>query len=131
MAFKATLKIGSKEYDVMACSFAFNRNVDGKGKPSSDVYGGTINISIESTEDSDLFEAMVNSKHKPFDGSITFFKTDEDASMKVLEFVKSYVVGFTESFSAFGNAPTTINVTITAEKIKMGSGEHDNEWPTS
>lgn len=131
MAFKAVLKIGSKEYDVMSCSYSFSRDVDGKGKPSSKVYGGTISLTIESTEETAILEAMVNNKHKPFDGTVTYFKTDEDAKMKEMSFTKGYVTSFSEGFNSYGGESTTTNFVISAEKIKIGSGEHDNEWPTS
>lgn len=123
------MKIGSKEYQITSCDYAFNRNSDAKGKPASDVYGGTLNISLTSTEDTSLFEAMVNSKHKHFDGTITLYKTDEDAKMKEITFTKSYIVAYAETFSN-GNSMDTM-ITITAEIIKVGSAEHDNEWPTS
>ncbi|MGY0037463.1 type VI secretion system tube protein TssD [Pedobacter sp. NJ-S-72] len=42
MAFKTRLNLGSKEYDVLQCSYSLNRDVDAKGRPSSGVYGGTI-----------------------------------------------------------------------------------------
>ncbi|WP_304437833.1 type VI secretion system tube protein TssD, partial [Pedobacter sp. Leaf216] len=40
MAFKTRLNLGSKEFDVLQCSFSLNRDVDAKGRPSSGVYGG-------------------------------------------------------------------------------------------
>ena len=98
MSFKATLKIGSKEFDVISCSYALHREVDGKGRPASVVYGGTIDLGIESTDDTSIIEAMVNNQHKPLDGTITFKKSDEDAKMKELSFEKGYVVKFSESF---------------------------------
>eukprot|EP01035_Chromulina_nebulosa_P058230 gene58230-79743_t len=99
MAFKATLKIGSKEYDVISASYAFNRDIDVKGRPASRVYGGNISIAVESTEDTSIIESMLNNKHKPFDGTLTYFKDDEDAKLKELSFEKSYIIAFSESFS--------------------------------
>lgn len=129
MAFKATLKIGSKEYDVMSMSYAFNRDIDVKGRPSSRVYGGNIDVTVESTEDTSVIESMLNNKHKPFDGSITFFKDDEDAKLKELTFEKSYIISFSEGFSTGNSEPTQCSFVITAEKFKIGSAEHDSEWP--
>lgn len=131
MSFKALLKIGSKEFDVISVNYALHREVDGKGRPASIVYGGTINIGIESTDDTSIIEAMVNNQHKPLDGKITFKKSDEDAKMKELEFEKGYVVKFMESFDTVNSQPMIINFTVSAQTLKIGGAEHKNDWPGS
>ncbi|MBS1549764.1 MAG: type VI secretion system needle protein Hcp [Bacteroidetes bacterium] len=129
MSFKATLKIGSKEFDVISCSYSLHREVDGKGRPASVVYGGTIDLGVESTDDTSIIEAMVNNQHKPLDGTITFKKSDEDAKMKELSFEKGYVVKFSESFDTIDSQPMMINFTVSAQTIKVGGAEHKNDWP--
>ncbi|MES2112466.1 MAG: type VI secretion system tube protein TssD [Bacteroidota bacterium] len=129
MAFKAKLKIGSKESDVITCDYSLHRDVDSKGRPSSPVYGGTINIVIESTEDTSIVEAMVNNQFKPINGSITFKKSEEDAKMKELTFEKGYVVQYTEGLDINGSKPMLIHFTISAQTIKIGNADHKNDWP--
>lgn len=74
MSFNAKLKFAGKDgIDVLACDYALRRDVDAKGKPSSGVYGGTINLTIESTDDTSIIESMVN-QYKPVDGTVTFKK---------------------------------------------------------
>ena len=131
MSFKATLKIGSTEFDVISCNYALHREVDVKGRPASVVYGGTINLSIESTEDTSLIETMVNNQHKTLDGTITWKKTDEDAKLKELSFEKGYVVAYSETFSTGGGDAFLVNFTVSAQKLKIGSAEHVNDWPGS
>ncbi len=130
MSFKAQLKIGSKEpVDIIACSYALHREVDGKGRPASIVYGGTIDLTIESTDDTSVIEAMVNNQHKPIDGTITFKKSDEDAKMKELSFEKGYVVRFAEAFDTISSKAMLMSFTISAQTIKIGGAEHKNDWP--
>ncbi len=129
MSFKASLKIGSKTFDVLACDFSFHRDVDPKGRPSSSIYGGSVNVTIESTDDTSILEAMVNNVHKSQNGSITFQKRDEDAKMKELTFEKGYITSYTESLNVIGSQPMTISFTISAMKLKIGNAEHVNEWP--
>lgn len=130
MSFKASLKFGSKEYDVLSCSYSFSRDVDHKGRPSSTVYGGTVSLSVESTEDTSILESMVNSKHKPFNGSVTFFKREEDgAKMKEITFTDAYVIAFSESIDAIGGSPMSIQFTLSARELKIGNANHVNEWP--
>lgn len=129
MSFKAQLSLGGSKYDVLHCSFAFRRDVDSKGRPSSGVYGGSVEIQIESTDDTAILEAMVNNQYKAQTGTITFQKRDEDAKMKELTFEDGYVVSFAESLDVTGTNPMTITFTVSARKLKVGNAEHENDWP--
>ena len=129
MSFNAIMKFGNKEgNDVLKCFYKLHRDVDAKGRPSSGVYGGTINLTIESTDDTSIVESMVN-QYKPVDGVITFKKSDEDAKMKELEFTKAYVIDFEEVIDVAGSKPMEMVFTISAETLKIGNAEHKNEWP--
>ena len=128
MAFKALCKIGSKEFDVISCDYTFRRDVDAKGRPSSGIYGGSVNVVVESTDDTSIIESMVN-QYKPVDGTITFKKSDEDAKMKELSLTKGYIVNFQESLDIVGSAPMLIHFTVSAQEIKIGGADHKNDWP--
>jgi hypothetical protein len=129
MAFKAQIQFGSKSYDILQCSFSLNRDVDAKGRPSSGVYGGTIHVEVESTEDTSVIESMVNNQYKPFSGKITIKKSDEDSKMKELSFEKGYIIQYTEGINVIGKNPMTLSFVISAQKLKLGSAEHENDWP--
>ncbi|SDP96199.1 hypothetical protein SAMN05428975_4178 [Mucilaginibacter sp. OK268] len=129
MAFKARITIGSKEFDVLQCSFSLNRDVDAKGRPSSGVYGGTIQVEVESTEDTSVIESMVNNQYKPLSGKITFKKSDEDAKMKELSFEEGYLIQYNEGISITGNNPMTLSFVISARKLTLGNAVHENDWP--
>ncbi len=128
MSFRASLSMGGKEMDVLACDFELSRDTDRKGGPASGVYGGRITFEVESTEDTSVVEAMVNSQFKPFEGTVTFKKTDEDAKMKELSFKNAYVVYYRESLNANGENPMTIKFTVSAEELTLGNATHDNRW---
>jgi hypothetical protein len=129
MAFKARLNFSGKEYDVLNCSYALNRDVDSKGRPSSGVYGGTIDLEIESTEDTSIVESMVNNQYKPVTGTLLVKKSEEDAKMKELTFEDGYIVKYSEGLSIIGDTPMTYKFTISARKLKLGNAEHVNDWP--
>ena len=129
MAFRAELNMGGKVHDVLNCTFTMSRDTDAKGRPSSNVYGGRITFEVESTADTSVIEAMVNSQFKPFKGTVTFKKHDEDAKMKELSFENAYIVHYQEGIDANGENPMTIKFTISAETLKLGNAEHDNRWP--
>lgn len=132
MAFKATLALkgaAAKQMDTLACTYTLNRDVDHKGRPASGVYGGTIDVEVESTEDTSIIEAMVNSQYKPISGSVLFKKSEEDAKMKELTFEDAYIIKYTEGLNVVGSDPMKIRFTISARKLKLGNAEHVNDWP--
>ncbi len=67
-SFRATLELGGKEYDVLYSNYEFSRSTDSKGKPSSNISGGRVIVTIESTEDTTTIEAMLNSQFKSVEG---------------------------------------------------------------
>ena len=129
MAFKARLNLGSKEFDVLQANFSLNRDVDAKGRPSSGVYGGSIHLEIESTEDTSVIESMVNNQYKPLSGTITFKKSEEDAKMKELSFEDGYIVKYSEGINIVGDHPMTLKFQISARELKLGNAVHVNDWP--
>ena len=129
MSFKAKLSLGGKEFDILHCDYAFNRDVDAKGRPSSGIYGGIVNIEVESTDDTSILESMVNNVYKAQKGTITFQKRDEDAKMKELNFEDAYIVAYKEELEIVGENPMTITFSVSARSLKIGNAEHVNDWP--
>jgi hypothetical protein len=128
MAFRSSLNLGGKEYDVLECNYSLKRDVDSKGRPSSNIYGGKITVRVESTEDTTILETMVN-QFKPFNGSVVFKKGDEEGMMKELTFENAYIIEFAEGIDIVGTAPMTICITISAQTIKIGGAEYEENWP--
>ena len=130
MSFKAKLKVGGKEYNILNCSYALHQEVDATGRASSVTRGGRIDIEVESTGESTFFEWMTNSFERK-DGSIVFIKRDTDATLKELKFEEGYLVKFKENFESTGRLPLSETFTISARAIEMGNGSFENEWTPS
>lgn len=129
MSFKATLNFSGKNYDVLHCSYSLYRDVDMKGRPTSGVYGGKIEVEVESNEDTSIIESMVNNQFKPVNGTLTIKKRDEDAKMKEITFEEAYIVNYSESIHAYSDSPMSLNFQISAKQIKIGNADHENDWP--
>ncbi len=127
MSFKTKLKLSGKEYNVLNMNYGLIQETDPTGRPSSIARGGKIDITVESTGDTELFELMTNSFERK-DGSVVFYKRDNDATLKELKFTEAYVVKYRENYDSTGRNPLTETITLSAKRIQMGSGEHDNEW---
>lgn len=130
MAFRATLNLGGKEFDVLDCSYKLSRDVDSKGRPSSNIYGGIVNVHVESTTDTSILEQMVT-QFKPVSGSIVFKKGDEEAKMKELEWENGYIISFEEDIDIVGSKPMTIKFSISAQVLKVGNAQFEQNWPQS
>ncbi len=130
MAFRSTLNLGGKEYDVLECKYSLRRDVDSKGRPASNIYGGRIRVRVESTADTTILEHMVN-QFKPFSGSIIFKKGDEEAKTKELQFENAYIIEFEEGIDIVGENPMSLSVTISAQTIKIGGAQYEENWPTA
>ncbi len=127
MSFKAKLNVGGTEMNVLSCSYDLTQEVDATGRPSSVTRGGRIKLAVESTGGTELFEWMCNNFERK-DGTITFYKRDTDSKQKELAFTEGYLVKYEEKFNAVDNMPMAEAFVISAREIKMGNGEHVNEW---
>jgi hypothetical protein len=127
MSFKATFKVDGNEYRVLSCSYSLRQEIDNTGRPSSTSRGGVISLVIESTDDTSLFEWMCDSYMRK-DAVVTFNKRDEDGKMKELEITEAYMVSYEETFDNAGSGAMNESFSLSAHSIKMGNGEHENEW---
>jgi hypothetical protein len=128
MAFRSKLSFEGKEYDVIDANYSFKRDVDLKGRPSSNVYGGNVYVTVESTDDTNIIAQMVN-QFKPNSGVITFNRGDEEAKLKELKWTNGYIIQFKESLDVVGREPMKIWFSVSAEKISVEGAEVDHRWP--
>lgn len=128
MAFQATLTFEGKDYDVLYCKYSLKRDVDSKGRPASNVYGGTIRIDVESTSDVTILDKMAN-QFKATSGTIVFKKSDEESKMKELSWEKGYIINYDEEIDVVGSKPMHTSFVVSAKTIKMGSAQIDQSWP--
>lgn len=128
MAFRATLNIGGKEFDVIRCDYELNRDVDPKGRPASNIYGGKVNVVVESTGDTSILDSMVN-QFQPSTGSIIYKKGDEEAKMKELTWENGRIVAFKETLDTVGTHPMLIAFSVSAQILKVGDVQFEQNWP--
>ena len=127
MSFKAKLKVGGKELNVLGCHYAMKQETDATGRPSSITRGGKVTVTVESNGETTFFEWMCNNFERK-DGSIVFVKRDTDATLKELTFKEAYLVDYRENFDSTGENPITETFTLSAKEIAVGNGTHANEW---
>ncbi len=128
-SFRASLDFAGKEYDVLFSTYEFYREVDKKGLVASNVYGGEITVRVQSTEDTQFLEDMLNSHFKLVEGTITYKKTNEDAAMKKVVFTDAYIIRIKETLDVIGDNPMSLLITFSARQIEIGTALHENRWP--
>ncbi|GEO04170.1 hypothetical protein AAE02nite_18340 [Adhaeribacter aerolatus] len=135
MAVNARLNLDKiKDARVIDFSYNFNRDIDASGRPSGQVRGGTVNITIESTKSAFLPEWMTTQTGKTKSGEIIINSDEnETQSVKKILFNDSFIVNYGESFSWQGGENMMETFTISAHEIKIegeGTAQFKNEWPS-
>jgi len=128
MSFIAKLKIDGEEMNVLHCGFRFTQVTDATGKPTAIPQGGNINLVVESTGGTELFDWMISATQTK-NGTITFFRRDTNSKLKTLEFTDGHCVDYYETFDHIGDHPMQIQLTVSAREVKLNDSEFKNNWP--
>jgi len=121
---------GSEECEVVSCSYQFNQTTDDKGRPSSVVQGGTVDVTIVSTDSTKLISWMLD-PYKRSEGKIVFKRGDQDSKLKEIAFKEAYCVSYKETFDARGGetqASMLLTLKISANKLDVNGASLDNKW---
>ncbi|MCF6349779.1 MAG: hypothetical protein L3J23_01950 [Flavobacteriaceae bacterium] len=129
MSFLAKINIDDDEMNVLDCTFTFEQGTDYNGRPSQKPKGGQISILLESTGKTNFLEWMI-SPNMSKKGKITFFKRDNLASLKTVEFTEAYCIKYSENFNSIDSQPLKTRIIISAKKIKIKNTNFINSWPT-
>lgn len=96
---KATVCLQGKDIEVISSHIEFNRKTDNKGRPVTNVIGGRITITVESTRETTILEAMVNCPFKAISGKVIYYNTKDNSIFRVVEFKYAYIVYYKEGHS--------------------------------
>src|SRR5262245_12557434 len=97
MSFKATLTIEDKTFYLLECVSTLRQKTDAKGRPVSEVMGGSIQFAVLGT-DNDLLTVWATDKKKRHDGVIAMYQWQHQAKFKEISFKNAFVVSFSESY---------------------------------
>lgn len=124
---------GYSDQEVVHFSYKLGRSIDSKGRPSSVVQGGVVEIEvISSPQDGPLADWMANS-YKGQDGTIRVVD-QEKSTLKEIHLTNGRAIGWAERFDKTPRSERperpagTFTLTISAEKITFSGAEHDNNW---
>ncbi|MBL0257533.1 MAG: hypothetical protein IPQ03_08385 [Bacteroidetes bacterium] len=135
IVYNAELVIEGKTYRVMHCDYAFNQPITETGRPNGRVFGGLINLEVETSGDITFIQWMVE-HHLTKRGELHFRSRRTGMREKSIEFEDAYVVNYFESYNDHDTNPMTERIVISALKMTIttygdspGTVMTINDWP--
>lgn len=127
MSFLAKLTLGDNSYNILTVHFGVSQSVGTNNLPTRNPEIGLINIVVESSNQSELFEwAMMPSQTK--NGNILFYRRDSVAPLKTLNFYNAFCINYEEQFASDGEVPMKTKLVISPYSIEMHSIERTQPW---
>ena len=81
----------------------------------TNVIGGRITITIESTKETLLLEAMVNNPFKAISGKVIYYNNQDNSVFRVIEFKYAYIVYYKEVFNVDKKRQMYYTITFSAD----------------
>lgn len=128
MSFLAKFQADGEEATVLNCRFQFSQETDRTNRPTSIPMGGIIDVTIESTGTTDLFDWMISSTQTK-SGQITFYRRDNMSKLKILKFTDAHCIDYREEYNHDGEYPMRITMQLSAKEIKLNDSSFKNNWP--
>ena len=129
MSFLAKFSVDNEVLNILHCRYRFNQNVDISNRPTSIPMGGIIDITVESSGSTNLFDWMV-SPTQTKNGDIAFFRRDnKDSKLKSLKFFDTHCVNYQEEYTYNGEYPMQITLQLSAKELKLNDSSYKNNWP--
>lgn len=128
---RVILKIKDWEYDILRFNYKFQIDVDRRGRPISDYYGGEMSVQLESTDDTRLFYQMIHKDMPTVDGSIEILSGEGDICVKRIEFKEAYLYFYGEDVQCTSWLPMTTTIAISPMRLDFDNNtiRIDRKWP--
>ncbi len=117
-----------KGIPVLACDFNFTQDIDGRGKATSRIRGGIINVTLRGIDDSEIIQWMMTATALK-NGRIAFSGVTSTGPGRKIEFKNGFLISYNEHFA--NESDITIQLVISAEYITISGIQHSNWWSHS
>lgn len=87
-----------------------------------------ITITVESTRETTILEAMVNSPFKAISGKVIYYNTKDNSIFRVVEFKYAYIVYYKEVYNVDRKRQMYSTITFSADIIMIGDAYLSNQW---
>ena len=109
-------------------TFHLSQSIDDRGRVSSKVYGGTVFLQIDTTdEDYEKVWKWMIEPDQTQDCKVEFKSIgDVETTMKTIEMKEAYCVQYSEGFSETGSNPLSLSITVSAKELIINNIPHRN-----
>lgn len=125
---KVSLNGSDKKYDVLYTSTKFFRKVDQKGKPTTRVQGGFVEIRVEAEAGVEILDAMVTSEHKMMSLQLDYIQTEDSSIMRTTTGEAGYITEYREMLDTTDDQQAQIYFKCHFTILNVGAVSHTNEW---
>ena len=127
MSFLAKLHIDDQEFNILEFSFDVTQPTNSVGQVISTPNLGSIDVLIESRSNTEFYAWSIGINTIK-DGEIIFYKRDNSAKARTLEFKDSICVYFKETFNSNSNNPMKTRLKISARSVTLDDTEYEVSW---
>ena len=123
--FLSLIKSG---YELMNCQYSFQQGVDDTGKASTEVFGGTLSLTLPMLPPNVIVEWALDSR-KYKDGVIVVLD-EHNIPMEKILFKNAACINLSIDYTQKGESYTFTKIVLQAEKLMVGNGglDFDNYW---
>ncbi len=133
MSFEATLVIDEKKFKVIKLDYYTKRDHDRFGRPTSQLHGLMLEITVEHNPDCVLLHDWAYKNHEVKSGTVTFMKRDNFQKQTELKFSDGYIVSIRTTFVNSGELPMAEHIVISSNTYEYESeGKqtvYNGGWP--
>lgn len=135
MSFEATLTVDDKTFKVITFNYSSNRDHDRFGRPTSQLYGFRLELTIEHNPDCVQLHNWAYNNHEVRSGRITFMQRTSLQRQTEIRFSDGYIVKIGTSFTNEGELPMVEKLVICAGSFEYESQGnvtvYESGWPES
>lgn len=114
-------------YEILDCNFSFQQQTDYKGKATTRVFGGNVNILLSQLPPQDIIEWGINPR-KYNDGIIVLLDGDNIPVERII-FKNAACSHLEINYSQSGDSYASTRILLQAETLIVGDGVNfENEW---
>lgn len=131
MSFKAKLYIEGEERNLLDAELVYSQIADYNGRPTQVPVGKPLQLAFESTRNDELFYNYMFHPDRMCKGYIRFFKRDGLQKDFDIEFANAHVINLYERYTATGETPMFMHLTISYGISRVRGTIHEKRWNPS
>jgi pyrrolidone-carboxylate peptidase len=127
MYIKGKIIIEEEAFTILDCNVNYQQMTNAQGLVSSNILGGFIQITVELTKSTTLFNWMIDASMMK-EGKLVFNDPMGSTASKKIEFWDCFCVNYHQSFSHTGTMPASIRLCLSPGIVRFGDVVHKKIW---